>query len=878
MLTKYFIEIDGIREEVPQHCLKNWDEIECDYKRAGFSGVTRSFTSQFEFVGEMYDKLMTLYLRDGINAHATLSLFTITDRWEWEEQFTTNLDFSSVEWDNYILKIFSIDDSLASKIKARKGTKYEFVVGQDIPVSDILSYDRITLPNSVSHEIMGNGDETDGNSITGGYHKDGSVTIISSSNLKRLPTYIVGNAVTYENSPILYKDEDDSSGSYFIKIEKATTFLNIDIDISFNGNICPRGAYIKNAEIYLMKFDASNPNINSNYINLGTVLKIDSSNNTTREFLGCFPSLAALKKAYPNPPQNIYAIIGTSNKLGECEAVYYTPTTLNGPTEWIQGPLSFYTDFTADCLEQRFRSKFDLSSYAVGSMFALVYKCTMGWDKWYDPISELHFSIKSKITTRWSSKAKPISIDALTPTSICKAVLGKITDNKLNTNVIIDNTDSRIDKTRLFAAESIRNIPGAKFYTTFNDFCDWMETVFGYTYYLGPRVKAQFQRLQKYSMMWILSSDNHVLHTPCPGGHFKDVVRIKGTPYFAVLGEDRNPDQSLNFYTKWEGSELYNDPTTGKARLDTLFYDENYNGCYFNSEYTYNTYPGDVNKGIVDSQTIHFVPRNSIFAGSNIIKIANATEIQYTINTDIAYSKITIGYNKQEYEAECGRDEWNFSAQYNTGIDKLEKSLTLSSKYRADCYGFEFLAQERAKDTTDNKSDNTVFFAYCSTNVISTDVEGDNDDYRTRTDDDSTNVIETTTLAIDRSDCEIVGALSNDVFNGQYSPCKCAYANAAYIAAGLCPSILKFASFDGNTDVCIDGVYGNADIPLNEQLFTLGELEFISPDVDTELDVNALYEVQSNGITYRGFIKEVSFKYANNETAKYNLIVKDIEL
>ena len=124
----------------------------------------------------------------------------------------------------------------------------------------------------------------------------------------------------------------------------------------------------------------------------------------------------------------------------------------------------------------------------------------------------------------------------------------------------------------------------------------------------------------------------------------------------------------------------------------------------------------------------------------------------------------------------------------------------------------------------------------------------------------------------------ISGALSDTIFNGEYSPYKCVQANAAYIAAAKCPMTLKFASFDGNTEVSIDGIKGNADLQLTEQLFTLGEVQFSSADVDTELDVNALYEVQSNGITYRGFLKEVSFKYAKAETVKYKLIVKEIEL
>lgn len=347
---------------------------------------------------------------------------------------------------------------------------------------------------------------------------------------------------------------------------------------------------------------------------------------------------------------------------------------------------------------------------------------------------------------------------------------------------------------------------------------------------------------------------------------------IEGTPYFAVLGDDYNADGTLNFYTKWDGSEAYNDPATGKARLDTLFYDEDYSqGRYFDEDYALQLYAGDASKGACDSQTIYFVPRAEIFAGTKTVRLPNIRELNFSINSGIAYSFLTIGYDKQEYEAECGRDEWNFSAQYTTGVDKFEKKLSLISKYRADCYGFEFLSQERAKDTKDNKSDNTVFFVYCDVKIDEEESEGSRGN-------EETEITQSHILKIDRSGCTISGALSSDVFNGEYAPYLCAKANAAYIAAAKCPMTLKFASFDGNTEVSINGIKGNADLQLNEQLFTLGEVQFSSADVDTKLDVNALYEVHSNGITYRGFLKEVSFKYAKAETVKYKLIVKEIEL
>ncbi len=864
MLTKYYIEIDGIKAEVPKECLKNWDEIKCVYKRSDFSGVTRSFTTQFEFVGEMYDRLMALYLRDGVNARAAISLYTITNEWAWEEQFTCDLDFSSIEWDNHIVKMNCIDDSLASAIKARKSTKYEFVVGQDIPVASTLEFDRITMRNSCVHEIMG--DETANNS---------NKVLLYPANLKRLPTNLIGDGETYENSPILFHDQNDDSGACFLEVVSTAKDVEIIIEIRVS-NPESSGATINSAKIYLMSFNKANIDYNaSTYTNLGELLNYTSNSESQRTYLGLFPTFDALKRRYPTPPNNSWVLVG--EKWETATEAYISPIGNITPKEWI--PASPWTTYNhrggpvkdRGCSQFVFQYKFNLSNVSSGTCFALFYELSMTDKTGGGSFRQKSMALSSKIQTRWESRAKTISIDALNPTSVLNALMSKIVENSLNVDAQIKGTDPRIAKTYLFAAESIRNIPGAKFYTSFNDFCDWMETVFGYTYYLGERTKARFKRTQQYSLEWPLGT-SHLLHTPCPGGHGSQVVIIEGTPYFAVLGDDYNADGTLNFYTKWDGSDAYNDPATGKARLDTLFYDEDYNqGRYFDDAYTLQLYAGDASKGACDSQTIYFVPRAEIFAGTKTVRLPNIRELNFSINSGIAYSSLTIGYDKQEYEAECGRDEWNFSAQYTTGVDKFEKKLSLISKYRADCYGFEFLSQERAKDTKDNKSDNTVFFVYCDVKIDEEESEGSRGN-------EETEITQSHILKIDRSGCTISGALSSDVFNGEYAPYLCAKANAAYIAAAKCPMTLKFASFDGNTEVSINGIKGNADLQLNEQLFTLGEVQFSSADVDTKLDVNALYEVHSNGITYRGFLKEVSFKYAKAETVKYKLIVKEIEL
>ena len=84
MLTKYILTIGSTEYEIPDECLKNWDEIAFSLKRTDYSGVMRSFSTEFVFVGEIKDILWQAYLADGFKASANVAVYTITDRHEWE--------------------------------------------------------------------------------------------------------------------------------------------------------------------------------------------------------------------------------------------------------------------------------------------------------------------------------------------------------------------------------------------------------------------------------------------------------------------------------------------------------------------------------------------------------------------------------------------------------------------------------------------------------------------------------------------------------------------------------------------------------------------------------------------------------------------------
>jgi hypothetical protein len=67
------------------------------------------------------------------------------------------------------------------------------------------------------------------------------------------------------------------------------------------------------------------------------------------------------------------------------------------------------------------------------------------------------------------------------------------------------------------------------------------------------------------------------------------------------------------------------------------------------------------------------------------------------------------------------------------------------------------------------------------------------------------------------------------------------------------------------------------DLTLDKPLATPGVVEFTTDEVDLP-DADRVFEVESDGMLYRGFLQEVDLKYAKTEAATYKLIVKDIEL
>lgn len=254
---------------------------------------------------------------------------------------------------------------------------------------------------------------------------------------------------------------------------------------------------------------------------------------------------------------------------------------------------------------------------------------------------------------------------------------------------------------------------------------------------------------------------------------------------------------------------------------------------------------------VIGENKVTFVHRDVLFQDKLVKDLKDDTvDLNYNVSSSMIYSRLKVGYDKQDYDSVNGRDEFHFTNEYTTGITLTENAKELISPYRADAYGIEFLAAKRGEDTTDNDSDSDIFF-------VGAALEGGK-------------------YKLVRSGYTISGVISpSTMFNAMYSQRYMIEANARYLAAFA--EQLYFTSSDGNSDVEINGVRETNDIALGNRLFTVGELSVETGDQGTPSDLSGYIRIEKNGNIYKGFVKSVSYNHGKAKPVKYSLIVKSVE-
>lgn len=253
---------------------------------------------------------------------------------------------------------------------------------------------------------------------------------------------------------------------------------------------------------------------------------------------------------------------------------------------------------------------------------------------------------------------------------------------------------------------------------------------------------------------------------------------------------------------------------------------------------------------VINGNTVTFVHRSKVFSDKIVKEIGdNFSDFKLTVNSNIIYSGIKVGYDKQDYDSINGRDEFRFTNSFNTGVNLTDNILELISPYRADAYGIEFLTQKRGEDTTDNSSDNDVFFIQVGYSSGSYYIPE--------------RLLYTITGVLDPS----------TMFNAGYSPRRMLLANKSMIAA--CTLNAEFTASEGNSDVTINGISEKAPLVLTEadRIFTSEEISIETPDTEFPTDWNGQVTISRNDATYYGYISSTKSNMAIEQSSNYKLIV-----
>ena len=801
MLTRIALEIEKKSVMLNPDEVKNWDDIRCTYKRNDIDGIVRSFSSKFEFVGRAYDMLMTEYLSKGFSAKASITVQVIDNNWRWHDAFTSQLDFSTLSTEDYILTISAVDGSASAILKSGKSTTFEFLIGEDIKPDSVLYYDHLPLRETATYEF------TDGVSF-----EDKADLRVQYTAGERIFMGNVADETIVNRCVYFADDQTNDADAYLIKAYKDIT-VTLDVDLVYGTNIIATNG---TTNLYVC-VERGSSIISATKI--GTIMtEYDTAP------IGYFRTYDELIAFKPAPQYNTeWAVVNS--------IVYRAQViTTSGTREWVN------TQRTA----AQFFRKHITGTYPLSlKQGDCVVIATSASGK-NESSGEMYLYSQSFVFS-WLAVGEPCNIDMFKPGTVVKALIRKIFPNSEIGKVEISDFDDRLANTMIIAGESARGLSKAKLYTSFNDFCNWMDTVFGYTYYIDKMTPPYNDCLEAGKIVGgqgmlprytgDVDTDNICFSTSY--GCFCYVESIAG---------------ATSKYSSWIGSQSYNDYSGSmpKARKDKMFNitldDGTKEMVYFDED---SDQPRHLTEKIV------FEHRSQLFRTDlPAIEIANADEVKYSIDAQRIYSSVDIGYEKRDYDNINGRDEFNFNIEYSIDCQYSEKKLSMRSKYRADCYGLEFLSLKRNEETTDSDSDKSIFFLRTQ-GMLPVDLR--------------------------LEDHTVEGALTDQVYNGEFSPANCVKANAGIIGAQADSVTLAFASSTGNSDIVIDDVPLNDDITIEGHIVSVGTLEFTCDAVTPPADLGQLLAVTNNGMRYTGYISQAEFQFAKTESVKYTLLVKDIE-
>lgn len=254
--------------------------------------------------------------------------------------------------------------------------------------------------------------------------------------------------------------------------------------------------------------------------------------------------------------------------------------------------------------------------------------------------------------------------------------------------------------------------------------------------------------------------------------------------------------------------------------------------------------------------SVRFRHMNDFFVNETK-ELDHVSNMELSVDESLIYSGVEIGFDKQDYDEINGRDEFHFKSSFSTGLDIKDNILSLISPYRADCYGLEFLANERDEESKDTDSDNDIF-------IVHARKDGDR-------------------LVLVREEnggaiYAVTGVLFSDtIFNASYSPRNMLLVNKERL--GICTDYLSFTASDGNSSISIGGVSETLPIslPVNDRRIRIDKVSLETPGLSPfPGNYRGKLSFSYAGRSYEGWVSEITEKIGKYQTASYSLILSKI--
>lgn len=449
--------------------IANLPDLKVSFTRSGSEagGVVRKSTSQIAFIGAAREAILEEYRRNQLTATAAFAVYTADGRWEYTEDFSCPLDFSSLQFDSYSLKINCIDNSAEALLKANKGTSYEYAVS-GLREGTRLGYDRVLVANDWKWEPIA--DTIDGSSTTKREFKAERHTaslIIDGSFSGRVWGYVTHRAwfpyvgqidgnVPRNTSIELLDQEENTFTSAFAPL------AGDNIPPGYDPHKFPPAVAWKSPETGIARaLKECHVRVDLSKLSCGFDTLADAAASPVGLYRMAFHLCVRHKdSATPEEVPGITTDNSLNMVIGGGVGKPDRPQSLagtdyKGTVHLVEGDLlQFYIDV-------------DSSANCMGTFSALI--------------------VSPAITATWNERGDTIEVDVVKPETLLNRMLQSIGGEKMRLTGVLSPTvggepNWRLARTRLIAAESLRGFPGAKVKSSFSDFCEFMAAEYGYVY------------------------------------------------------------------------------------------------------------------------------------------------------------------------------------------------------------------------------------------------------------------------------------------------------------------------------------------------------------------------------------------------------------